>query len=176
MPHSVKVVAPPQRFLFSSSHVFFFSFCSLSLCTQIFKRSIMKLYSYVLILFQLHELQSIRCYSCVGRVNQKNTNDPCLNPAENVGDGRVSEIECLNSKLCWKSITGGQLKRGCGEKRCALVPDISIGSLMTQTCCSNDLCNRSSTQISSLWMCSIVLLFLNLMNNFASIDLRILFN
>ncbi|CAF3810163.1 unnamed protein product, partial [Rotaria magnacalcarata] len=60
---------------------------------------------------------------------EKNLFDPCLNPAENVGDGNVYEIDCLNTKLCWKAVTGGTIRRGCGEKRCALMPDINMGAL-----------------------------------------------
>lgn len=114
---------------------------------------------------------AIRCYSCAGKIDKKQSNDPCLNPAENVGDGRVSEIECLNSKLCWKGITGGQLKRGCGEKRCAFIPDINMGTFVSQTCCANDLCNRTSSLRSASWM-SFFCLIRYLTNKFDWINSR----
>ncbi|CAF4028412.1 unnamed protein product [Adineta steineri] len=100
----------------------------------------MKLYIYLIVLLQIEVVFGIRCYSCVGKIgNKKQPEDPCLNPGKNVGDGSVTEIDCSSTKLCWKAISGGQLKRGCGEKRCAFIPDISIGSLISQTCCTNDL-------------------------------------
>ncbi len=113
----------------------------------------MRLDIFIIIFLQIELVFGIRCYSCVGKItkNQK-TVDSCLNPAENVGDGNVNEIDCLNSKLCWKAITGGQLKRGCGEKRCAFIPDINLGSLVSQTCCSYDLCNRTSLIKFSKWI------------------------
>jgi len=114
----------------------------------------MRLDIFIIIFLQIELVFGIRCYSCVGKIDKQ---DPCVNPAENVGDGNVDEIECLNSKLCWKSITGGQLKRGCGEKRCAFIPEINIGSLISQTCCPNDLCNRTSSINLSKW---IVLFFI----------------
>ena len=116
---------------------------------------------------------AIRCYSCAGTIDKKQANDPCLSPAENVGDGRVSEIECLNSKLCWKGITGGQLKRGCGEKRCAFIPDINMGTFVSQTCCANDLCNRTSAHRSASWM-SFFCLIRYLTNKFDWINSRFL--
>ncbi|UJR38056.1 hypothetical protein I4U23_030738 [Adineta vaga] len=120
----------------------------------------MRLYIYLLVLFHIQIVFGIRCYSCVGKTGSKKySNDPCLNPAENVGDGNVQEIECLNTKLCWKAITGGQLKRGCGEKRCAFIPDINIGSIISQTCCTNDLCNRTSWISSSKWVIYFLIVF-----------------
>ncbi|CAF0870266.1 unnamed protein product [Rotaria sordida] len=110
----------------------------------------MKLYIYIIVFVHIDLVFGIRCYSCIGEINKKQKPvDPCLNPAENVGDGNVNEIECLNTKLCWKGITAGKLRRGCGEKRCAFIPDISMGSFISQTCCSNDLCNRTSSIILS---------------------------
>lgn len=122
---------------------------------------VMRIELYLIVLLQIEFVWSIRCYSCVGKIGKKQkTLDPCINPAENVGDGNVEEIECLNSKLCWKAITGGQLKRGCGEKRCAFIPDINMGSLISQTCCSNDLCNQTSSinfsKISLFFLISLV--------------------
>ncbi|CAF0975024.1 unnamed protein product [Adineta ricciae] len=115
----------------------------------------MRLYIYLLVLFQIEIGLAIRCYSCVGKTGSKKyADDPCLNPAKNLGDGNVKEIECLNTKLCWKAITAGQLKRGCGEKRCAFIPDINMGSVISQTCCSNDLCNRTSVISASQWVVS----------------------
>lgn len=112
----------------------------------------MRLVIFIIIFLQIELIFGIRCYSCVGKINKnKNIIDPCVNPAENVGDGIVNEIECLSSKLCWKAITGGKLTRGCGEKRCAFIPDIDMGSLVSQTCCSNDLCNRTSLINISKW-------------------------
>jgi hypothetical protein len=109
----------------------------------------MRLELYIIILLQIESIFAIRCYKCAGKIS---SNDPCVNPAENVGDGNVEEIECLNSKLCWKAITGGKITRGCGEKRCAFIPDINLGSLISQSCCPNDLCNRTSSKISSKWI------------------------
>jgi hypothetical protein len=118
----------------------------------------MRLDIFIIIFLQIELVFGIRCYSCVGKIDkQQKTIDPCINPAENLGDGNVDEIECLNSKLCWKSIAGGQLKRGCGEKRCAFIPEINFGSLISQTCCPNDLCNRTSSINLSKW---IVLFFI----------------
>ena len=124
---------------------------------------LMRLHFYLLVHLVLGQFDTglaIRCYSCVGKVDRKQSNDPCLNPAENVGDGRVSEIDCLSTKLCWKSITGGQLKRGCGEKRCAFIPDLNMGSFVSQTCCANDLCNGTAAAAagSAQWMFSFTLL------------------
>ncbi|CAF1074499.1 unnamed protein product [Rotaria sp. Silwood1] len=86
----------------------------------------MKLYIYIIIFVHIDLVFGIRCYSCVGEVhNQRKPLDPCLNPAENVGDGNVNEIECVNTKLCWKGIAAGKIRRGCGEKRCAFIPDIN---------------------------------------------------
>lgn len=123
----------------------------------------MRLYIYIVVFAQIELVFGIRCYSCVGKIsNSQDTNDPCLNPAENVGDGNVNEIDCMNTKLCWKGITNGKLRRGCGEKRCAFIPDINIGSLISQTCCSNDLCNRTSLTRCSAWVLystSILVLF-----------------
>jgi hypothetical protein len=114
---------------------------------------VMRLELYVIVFLQIELVFGIQCYSCVGRIDRKQkTIDPCLNPAENVGDGNVKEIDCLNSKLCWKAITGGQLRRGCGEKRCAFLPDINLGSLVSQTCCPNDLCNGTSSMKLSKWI------------------------
>lgn len=120
----------------------------------------MRLELYIVVFLQIELASGIRCYSCVGQIGKKqNSLDPCVNPAENVGDGNVEEIECLNSKLCWKAITGGKLKRGCGEKRCAFIPDINLGAIISQTCCSNDLCNRtSSMNFSKLFLCFLMLL------------------
>lgn len=120
----------------------------------------MRLYLYIIVFVQVELVFGIRCYSCIGKIsNTQNTVDPCLNPAENVGDGNVEEIECLNAKLCWKGIAAGKLKRGCGEKRCAFLPDINMGSVVSQTCCSNDLCNRTSFMIlSPRIVCSLVVL------------------
>lgn len=110
----------------------------------------MKLYIYVIVFVHIEWTFGIRCYSCVSdKNNQQNAVDPCLNPAEYVGDGNVNEIDCLNTKLCWKAITNGKIRRGCGEKRCTFIPDISVGSLISQTCCSSDLCNRTFIIISS---------------------------
>lgn len=121
----------------------------------------MRLVIFFLIFLQIELVFTIRCYSCVGNI-KKNSKiiDPCLNPAENVGDGNVNEIECLNSKLCWKAITNGQLRRGCGEKRCAFIPDINLGSLASQTCCSNDLCNQTSLIKLSKWFIYFFLILL----------------
>ncbi len=114
----------------------------------------MRLDIFIIIFFEIELVFGIRCYSCVSTIDktQETTVDPCLNPAENVGDGNVNEIECLNSKLCWKAITGGRVKRGCGEKRCAFIPDINLGSLVSQSCCPNDLCNRTSSIKLSKWI------------------------
>ncbi|CAF3330259.1 unnamed protein product [Rotaria socialis] len=110
----------------------------------------MKLYIYIVVLVHIEWTFGIRCYSCTGKKNgEQNLFDPCLNPAENVGDGNVYEIDCLNTKLCWKAVTGGKIRRGCGEKRCAFIPDINMGPLVSQTCCSNDLCNRTSSVMLS---------------------------
>lgn len=106
----------------------------------------MRLELYVILFLQIEFIWAIRCYSCVGKHKSL---DGCVNPAENVGDGHVEEIECSKSKLCWKGIANGKIQRGCGEKRCAFIPDINMGSLITQTCCSNDLCNRTSTKTFS---------------------------
>ncbi|CAF5007846.1 unnamed protein product, partial [Rotaria magnacalcarata] len=98
---------------------------------------------------------------------EKNLFDPCLNPAENVGDGNVYEIDCLNTKLCWKAVTGGTIRRGCGEKRCALMPDINMGALVSQTCCSNDLCNRTSSVMLSkiiVYSISFLIVFFRLLH------------
>ena len=82
----------------------------------------MRLYVTIIVFLQIEFSFGLRCYSCVGKTDKKQKpNDPCLSPAENVGDGNVFEIECFNTKLCWKGITAGKLKRGCGEKRCAFV-------------------------------------------------------
>jgi len=119
---------------------------------------VMRLDIFIIIFLQIELVFGIRCYSCVGTTDEnQETIDPCINPAENVGDGNVNEIECFNSKLCWKAITGGKLKRGCGEKRCAFIPEVNFGSLISQTCCSNDLCNRTSSIKFSKW---IVLFFI----------------
>ena len=112
----------------------------------------MRFILFILFVFNFHQVSTIRCFSCVGVINKKQPNDPCLNPAENVGDGRVTEIDCLNTKLCWKGVTGGQLKRGCGEKRCAFLPDLNMGSFISQTCCANDLCNRTTSIEISRWL------------------------
>ena len=112
----------------------------------------MKLSVYILLFLRIELVLGIQCYSCIGRSRKHVGDDPCANPAENVGDGHVREIDCVNEKLCWKGITGGRLKRGCGEKRCALLPDINMGSLITQTCCANDLCNRTSARLASQWL------------------------
>jgi hypothetical protein len=121
---------------------------------------VMRLYLSVIVLLEIELVISIRCYSCVGKINNKQKfDDPCLNPAENVGDGNVNEIDCSNAKLCWKGITNGQLKRGCGEKRCAFIPDINMGSLISQTCCSNDLCNQTSFIIISKSMICFLIFF-----------------
>ena len=112
----------------------------------------MRLSVYMLLFLRLEFVIGIQCYSCVGRSRKHAGDDPCANPAENVGDGHVREIDCVNEKLCWKGITGGRLKRGCGEKRCAFLPDINMGSLVTQTCCANDLCNRTSARLASQWL------------------------
>ena len=104
----------------------------------------MNVYICIIIFIQIVFTLGIRCYFCTGKIySTKNIVDPCVNPAKNVGDGSVSEVDCLNTKLCWKGITAGRLSRGCGEKRCAFIPDINVGSLISQTCCSNDLCNRT---------------------------------
>ena len=108
-----------------------------------------KVITYIILLLQIEFNFGIRCYSCIGK---QNSNDPCFNPAKNLGDGNVDEIDCLNTKLCWKGVTAGQLKRGCGEKRCAFIPDINMGSIISQTCCSNDLCNRTSSIVLSKWI------------------------
>ncbi|CAF4117963.1 unnamed protein product [Rotaria socialis] len=90
----------------------------------------MKLYIYIVVFVHIEWTFGIRCYSCTGKKNgEQNLFDPCLNPAENVGDGNVYEIDCLNTKLCWKAVTGGKIRRGCGEKRCAFIPDINMGPL-----------------------------------------------
>jgi hypothetical protein len=114
----------------------------------------MRLEYYIVILLQIESIFSIRCYKCTGKIDRKQKSlDPCVNPAENVGDGNVEEIECLNSKLCWKAVTGGKLNRGCGEKRCAFIPDINLGSIISQTCCPNDLCNQTtSSKNISKWI------------------------
>lgn len=104
--------------------------------------SSMKISVLIVFIFQIQHLLTIRCYSCSGKSDKK---DACFNPAENVGDGQVTEIECLNTKLCWKGVTAGSLKRGCGEKRCAFIPDLNMGSFVTQTCCAHDLCNRTNS-------------------------------
>jgi len=112
-----------------------------------------RLYIYIIVLLKIEFNVGIRCYSCSGIIGSKQHPDhPCLNPAKNVGDGNVYEIDCLNKKLCWKGITGGLLTRGCAQKRCAIIPDINMGSLISQTCCSNDLCNRTSSIILSKWI------------------------
>ena len=140
-------------------------FFPLHVCAFVYTgiEQVMRFELYLLIFLQIESIWSIRCYSCVGKFGRKGKSvDPCMNPAENVGDGNVQEIECLNSKLCWKGITGGTLKRGCGEKRCAFIPDINMGSLVSQTCCSNDLCNRTSSKIFSeffIYFCVIFSLF-----------------
>ncbi len=123
----------------------------------------MRLLISIIIFLQIELLFGIRCYSCVGKMNNKqNQNDPCLSPAENVGDGNVNEIDCLNTKLCWKGITGGNIRRGCGEKRCALIPEINMGSLISQTCCSNDLCNKTSSINLSKWIIYFLIFFYQL--------------
>ena len=112
----------------------------------------MRLELYIVIFLQIELAFGIRCYSCTGTSDKKQkATDPCVNPAENVDDKTVKEIECVNSKLCWKATVGGQLKRGCGGKRCAFIPDIDMGSLVSLTCCSNDLCNRTSSIKISKW-------------------------
>jgi hypothetical protein len=123
---------------------------------------VMRLHIYIIVCLQIELAFGIRCYSCAGKLDKI---DPCLSPAENVGDGNVFEIDCLNSKLCWKGITGGSLKRGCGEKRCAFIPDINMGSIISQTCCSNDLCNRTSSLILSRWI-FYIFIFIYLLNYF----------
>ena len=126
---------------------------------------VMRLEIYIVIFLQIEFIWAIRCYSCVGKIGRnEKTLDPCINPAENVGDGNVEEVECSKSKLCWKAIASGKIRRGCGEKRCAFIPDVNMGSIITQTCCANDLCNRTSTKTFSkffIYFLLVVLVYLS---------------
>ena len=113
---------------------------------------IMRLALYIVILLQIKLCFGIKCYSCDGTIDRtKTTVDPCESPAEYLDNDKVKEITCKNDKLCWRATAGKKLTRGCGGKRCTFIPDVDMGSLFSQTCCSNDLCNRTSTKNLSKW-------------------------
>lgn len=112
----------------------------------------------IVILYSLHHTNSLRCYKC-------DSTDFCrMKTNDSFVLSRYQTVQC--DYFCWKSISLGRqsneikqfidaflsffyfvfnylgnVRRGCGRKRC----DVShtIGLFSTSVCCQTDFCNDS---------------------------------
>ncbi|CAF0783733.1 unnamed protein product [Didymodactylos carnosus] len=93
---------------------------------------------------------SLRCYKC-------DASDACKNLDRHASlNDDIEEIECEH--LCWKSVSLGNVYRGCGNKRC--VASHQMGSFSTSLCCEADYCNHATNKrISILSILTIPMLF-----------------
>ncbi|CAF3670897.1 unnamed protein product [Adineta steineri] len=89
-----------------------------------------------LILYPL-STNTIRCYKCEATNECKTINNDVSSKNYYHSSDNVEIIEC--EYYCWKSVSLGNVYRGCARKRCAI--SHTAGTFSSSVCCGTDYCN-----------------------------------
>ncbi|UJR15962.1 hypothetical protein I4U23_002882 [Adineta vaga] len=80
---------------------------------------------------------TIRCYKCDASDECKTINNGVSSKNYHHSSENVEIIDC--EYYCWKSVSLGNVYRGCARKRCAV--SHTVGTFSSSVCCQTDYCN-----------------------------------
>ncbi|CAF3606096.1 unnamed protein product [Rotaria sordida] len=106
-----------------------------------------------IILFPLFT-NTIRCYKCDATNECRTITSGLSFKGYDDTSDNVEIIDCEH--YCWKSISLGNVYRGCANKRCAV--SHTIGTFSSSVCCQTDYCNGSNQIFSSKFLFMTIIL------------------